>query len=83
MTRMELTATCSCPVDDGLDVYEVTIVTSRIIPVETVKSVIEIQGNTKQFQELFTSNVARELGVKVITVGWHSGIKTTCEEGIA
>lgn len=77
----ELEAVCSCPVDDKPDYYRVTVKSLRAIPVEDILKAVKEQGLTKQFQESFTEALSRALGATVVTVGHHSGVKTTvtCE----
>jgi NADPH-dependent 7-cyano-7-deazaguanine reductase QueF len=79
ITTHELTAKCNCPVDGGPDNYEVIIKTRTDIPVETILSATEALKDEQIFQEEFTRRLARSLGVTVTTIGYHSGIRTTCK----
>jgi NADPH-dependent 7-cyano-7-deazaguanine reductase QueF len=79
ITIHEFTAKCNCPVDGGPDNYEVIIETRTDIPVETILSATEALKNEQIFQEEFTRRLARSLGVTVTTIGYHSGIRTTCK----
>lgn len=67
-----------CPVDGKNDSYDVTISTMRLIKVEDI--LIAINGlNWPIFQETMTQQLADVLGCRVKSIGYHSGIKTTCE----
>tara|TARA_Y100000401_G_C8307481_1_gene217799 strand:- start:953 stop:1192 length:240 start_codon:yes stop_codon:yes gene_type:complete len=66
-----------CPVDKKKDVYEVEVISDRTIPVEDILRLTKDQPEA--FQETLTENLARLLGAKVISTGWHSGVKTVCE----
>jgi hypothetical protein len=74
----EFTASCRCPVDQGPDHYEVRIETGREIAVETILAAAQALAETAQFQERFTQSLARQIGARVTTIGYHSGVKTTC-----
>lgn len=82
LTKHSLTVEANCPVDDTLDVYSVTVETTRLIEVEEILS--KITGITRRpiHQEDFTRLLAKLLQAKVITVGEHSGITTTCEAAV-
>jgi len=66
-----------CPVDKKKDVYEVEVISDRTIPVEDILRFTKDQPEA--FQETLTENLARLLGARVISTGWHSGVKTVCE----
>lgn len=67
-----------CPVDGKVDSYDVTITTRRFIKVEDILATIdEIQSPV--FQEAMTQLLADKLGCNVRSVGYHTGVKTTCE----
>lgn len=67
----------TCPVDGAFDRYEITVEVERLLKVE---SIIEAIGRLPKtlFQEQMTQTLAHELGAKVTSIGFHSGIKTTC-----
>ena len=67
-----------CPVDGKGDSYDVTISTMRLLKVEDILSAIN-GLNWPLFQETMTQQLADVLGCHVRSVGYHSGIKTTCE----
>ena len=78
----ELTLKARCPVDDAVDIYEVTITTNSMsvnLKVEDLLEVVDALQDTTIFQEDITMKIADRLGVSVRTVGYHSGVKTTCE----
>ena len=69
-----------CPVDNTtIDVYEFTIESAVMIKVETIIECFVYAAGGPIFQEELTDRVARKLGAKVTSVGWHSGVKTICE----
>ncbi len=76
-TTHQLTVRRRCPVDDAYDVYEVTIETYKMIEVERILGAIAALPE-KLFQEDLTQQLATALGCTVRTVGYHSGVKTTC-----
>lgn len=73
--HLEVTATC--PVDDTLDRYDVTVAVRRVLPVEDILKAVE-HLPAKAYQEDITVRLAKELGARVTTRGVHSGIVTTC-----
>ena len=72
-----LTMEAVCPIDKKKDVYEVEVISDRTIPVERILGLTKDQP--EGFQEDLTENLARLLGARVISTGWHSGVKTVCE----
>lgn len=78
----ELTAQCTCPVDNGPDTYAVRIETGRVVKVENILAAVAALRTETIFQEEFTERLARQLGARVTTVGYHSGVRTTCSAGI-
>ncbi len=76
LVKHYLTVTAECPVDGKPDRYEAVIECSRIVKVEDILA-LAVLG--KMFQEDATQHIARSLGVKVTTTGYHSGVKTVCE----
>lgn len=73
----EFEAICCCPVDSRSDYYRVTVTSLRAIPVEEILKAAKEQSQVKQFQEAFTEALSRALCASVMTVGYHSGVKTT------
>lgn len=73
-----LTATCACPVDGKRDVYAVTVRAARVIKVEDILAEVAELRDARMFQEDMTTHLARALAVEVETVGYHSGVETTC-----
>jgi len=67
-----------CPVDGKSDSYDVTITTMKVIKVEDIIVAVEAI-EWPVFQEEMTQQLADRLGCRVRSVGFHSGIKTTCE----
>jgi len=75
----ELTFQRQCPLDDSKDSYHLTIEANHIITAEDILHVITHDLPEKAFQEDLTRIIARKLGTEcVTTVGYHSGVKTTC-----
>jgi hypothetical protein len=67
-----------CPVDGKSDSYDVTVTTRKLIKVEDIISAIDAI-EWPVFQEEMTQQLADKLGCHVRSIGYHSGIKTTCE----
>lgn len=67
-----------CPVDLSLDVYQVKISSMRIVQVEDIISVVN-DLKWPLYQEEMTQQLAEKLKCSVCSVGYHSGVKTTCE----
>lgn len=67
-----------CPVDGASDSYDVSISTRKLLKVEDIIAVIAAL-EWPLFQEEMTQQLADKLGCNVRSVGYHSGIKTTCE----
>lgn len=67
-----------CPVDNTMDVYDVTITARTLVKVEDILAAV---GALKWplYQEQMTTQLAGVLGCHVRSVGYHSGVKTTCE----
>lgn len=76
----ELTIYGRCPVNDALDVYLTTIETKSIVKVEDIIEATR-ELPSPAFQEEVTIALAGRLRCKVTTIGFHSGIKTTCKAG--
>lgn len=72
--------TCRCPVDTTImDIYDLSVVvTDRTLTVEEILSAIRRHTQNPAFQESLTQALASELKAQVTTVGYHSGVKTTC-----
>lgn len=81
IARHSLTVTFACPVDGERDTYEVTIETTRIIPVERILEAVAGVGDRKLYQEAAAVELARALGARVTLLGEHSGVETLCEAG--
>lgn len=73
----ELTIHGRCPVDDAIDTYEVTVEAARVVKIEDILAAVEALPQPA-FQEDITQKLAAKLGCRVTTVGFHSGVKTTC-----
>lgn len=65
-----------CPVDGKPDVYECTVLTSRIIPVEEIVAAVVALKDRKAYQEDVCQELHRQLACEVKLVGYHSGVKT-------
>jgi ribonuclease I len=73
----DLSIHAQCPVDDAQDHYAVTVEAHRAVRVETILAVVA-DLPPRLFQEDITQWLAAALGCRVTTVGYHSGVKTTC-----
>jgi NADPH-dependent 7-cyano-7-deazaguanine reductase QueF len=79
LVRHSLTITAACPVDGKPDHYEAVVECSRVVKVEDILAVVDGLKAQRIFQEELTQELARSLGAKVTTTGYHSGVKTVCE----
>ena len=68
----------SCPIDNKGDHYEFTVESDRAIDVEAIKMLIEDLESMERYQEYLTDHAARALRSKVVSVGWHSGVRVEC-----
>lgn len=75
--RYELQIAAACPVDDKGDVYDATFESGDTIQVERILEAVAKYATRKAFQEVVTAELARDLRCRVVTVGYHSGVKTT------
>lgn len=73
----ELLHTARCPLNGLVNLYHVTVETSVILAVEKIKDALAGLPGTA-YQEEITTELATKLGCRVTTVGYHSGVKTTC-----
>jgi hypothetical protein len=69
----------ACPVDDKPDVYDATFISDDTIRCEDILAAVARYATEKAYQEIITADLSRELRCRVITVGFHSGVKTTVE----
>lgn len=76
----EMTFSRLCPVNDGRDEYRLTVTTMKMLKVEDILAAVD-KLPPKAFQEDLTAALAAALGCMVCTIGYHSGIKTTCCAG--
>lgn len=79
LVRHHLTISATCPVDRQPDHYEAVIECSRVLKVEDILAAVERLKGRRIFQEALTQELARAIGAKVTTTGYHSGVKTICE----
>lgn len=77
----EIEVRAQCPVENNdTDLYLFTIESESLIQVEKIAKFFEENAGQKNiFQEALTAKCAVTLGAKVRSIGWHSGIKVTCE----
>lgn len=77
-----LTVVGKCPVQDCPDVYQCTVRTSRLILVEDILAAVKRNTAEPCTQEDLTCRIAKDIGggVRVETVGVHSGVTTTVVE---
>ena len=74
----ELTFTRTCPVNDSIDNYYLTVETDRLVKVEDILAAVDSLPE-KEFQETLLFCLGRKLeGCRITIVGYHSGVKTTC-----
>jgi NADPH-dependent 7-cyano-7-deazaguanine reductase QueF len=78
----QLTCTARCPIDDSVDVYDVTIDTDRQISVESILEQTAKYRDWTIYQEDLTKHLGQQLeGCTVTTHGAHSGVRTTVTVG--
>ena len=77
----EIEVRAQCPVNaTDTDRYEFTIESATMIQVETITEFFATNAGTAEvFQEELTRQAAVTFGAKVRSIGWHSGVKVTCE----
>lgn len=73
----ETTIRATCPVNGAFDTYVATFEANRLIKVEDILEAIKGLP-TKLYQEQITQYLAAKLDCRVVTIGYHSGVKTTC-----
>lgn len=76
-----LTVTAMCPMDDRPDSYEVVVEAGRVVPVERILEVAASFAERKIFQEDLTEELARAIGARVTSYGWHSKVRTKVVAG--
>lgn len=70
--------TAQCPVDGTTDIYDLTVVSEQMIPVEEILEAIKDSTQHLVFQEEIHGNLSARLPDASITiVGTHSGVLTT------
>jgi hypothetical protein len=78
-TTHELTFSKTCPLNDSIDNYKLTVETDRMVKVEDILAAIAALPE-KEYQEKLTEQLARRLeGCRIEVMGYHSGVKTTCK----
>lgn len=79
--RYEIEVRAQCPVvTTDTDLYQFTIESGALIEVEKITAFFEEHAGRKNiFQEALTQKCAVTLGAQVTSVGWHSGVKVTCQ----
>lgn len=77
----QLDVRAQCPVNQAdTDLYAFTIESDSLIEVERIVAFFkERAGHQHVFQEALTQQCAVTLGAHVRSVGYHSGVKVTCE----
>lgn len=77
----EIEVRAQCPVNPtDTDLYAFTIKSESLIEVEKItKFFADNAGKARVFQEALTQQCAVTLGAHVTSVGYHSGVKVTCE----
>lgn len=79
--RYDVEVRAQCPVNPSdTDLYQFAIESESLIEVEKIIAFFKTNaGNAEVFQEALTQQCAVTLGAQVTSVGWHSGIKITCQ----
>lgn len=69
-----------CPVNPSdTDLYDMMIRSESTIEVEKITEFFAKHAKENIFQEVLTQKCAVTLGAHVTSVGYHSGVKVTCE----
>lgn len=73
----ETVVVAQCPVDETVDMYDLTItMTDKMVQVEDILAAISQWTTEPVFQEDLTTALQATLGGTVQTTGVHSGVKT-------
>ena len=75
--RYETKLVAICPIHKVLDHYDLTIESPHQIYVEEIIAFLKTCGGKEETQEQITGTIATKFGCRVVTVGYHSGVKTT------
>jgi hypothetical protein len=67
---------CGCPIDSLPDFYDITLLTTKTIPVEKILEVVERFSSEYLFQEDLTLQLQRLFNCNVTSLGTHSGVVT-------
>ena len=81
VNQYECEITCVCPVDDFPDVYQLTITSKRVIPVEIIISAALEFREQKLYQEDLCQAIHRKVNACCVLVGHHSGVKVRSQCG--
>jgi hypothetical protein len=81
LNTYEMEITCACPADDLPDVYKMTVIARRVIPVETIIAAAHEYKYKKIYQEDLCQELHRKINACVVLVGYHSGVKLTSKCG--
>jgi len=77
--KYETRIVAACPMDGQPDVYDAIFISDDTIKCEHILEAIAPYAVDKAFQEAITADLARKLRCRVVTIGYHSGVKTTVE----
>jgi hypothetical protein len=77
----EIQVRAQCPINPAdIDLYHFTIEAEGMLLVEDIVAFFNANAKKKNiYQEDLTQRCAVTLGAKVRSIGWHSGVKCTCE----
>lgn len=79
--QYEMEITCLCPVDNLPDVYHLTVMARRVIPVEEIIEAVKAFSVEKMYQEDLCQAIHRKVNACCVIVGYHSGIKVRTQCG--
>lgn len=77
----QLEITCKCPVDDMPDVYQLTVTSQRVIPVEDILAAVKKLSEQKLYQEDLCQALHRKINACCVLIGFHSGVRVTSRCG--
>jgi len=83
LNQYETEITCMCPVDNLPDVYALTVIAKRVIPVETIIAAAAEFRDQKLYQEDLCHAIHRKVNACCVLVGYHSGVKVRSQCGDA
>lgn len=79
MNHYEFELTAKCPNGSLEDRYDCLLSSTKMISAENINAVREKMKTRKAFQEDIADDLRNEFKARVVVIGWHFGIKISCE----